>query len=468
MAFFNPVRVAMSKLRQRLGLAPWVALALSMTAVQVLAETYEKTLDNGLKLIVKEDRRAPTAVQMVWYRAGSMDEVDGQSGVAHVLEHMMFKGTPNFGPGEFNKRVAAAGGRDNAFTSRDYTAYFQQVPKDKLEEMMKLEADRMYHLSLEAKEFASELKVVIEERRLRTEDEPTARLHEQMNGVVFQASPYRRPVIGWMNDLENMTVEDAKDWYNTWYVPNNAVVVIVGDVDYPQVLKWADKYYGGLPPGVLPKRRPQEEPPQQGVRRLTVKAPADLPQVVLSYKVPGIRDVEKDVDPFALDVLSSILDGHDAARFTRRLVKESRLAVSANAGYDGLNRGPAVFQLSGAPAPGKNIADLEAALRAEVAKVASDGVSEAELQRARAQLIASETYKRDSMFAQAMEMGMMETVGFSWRDTDRIIARLKTVTAAQVKDVAARYFSDDVLTVAVLDPQPMQFAPRKAVPGLRH
>ena len=446
-----------------------LGVVLAVLATPLLANPFEKRLDNGLKLIVKEDRRAPTAVQMVWYRAGSVDEVDGQSGIAHALEHMMFKGTPNYGAGEFNKRVAAAGGRDNAFTSRDYTAYFQQVPKDSLEEVIKLEADRMYHLTLDAKEFSSEMKVVMEERRLRTEDEPGARLNEQMHAVAFLASPYRRPVVGWMSDLENMTVEDAKDWYNTWYVPNNATVVVVGDVDHRQVFAWVEKYYGGLPPGVLPKRKAQEEPEQHGTRRVTLKAPADLPQVILAFKVPGIRDIDKDTDGFALDMLSAVLDGHDAARFSRSLVKEQRIAISANAGYDGVGRGPSLFYLSASPSPGKTVAELEQALRAELTKVATDGVSEAELQRARAQLIASQTFKRDSMFAQGMEMGQMETIGFSWRDTDRIIDRLKQVSAAQVKEVAARFFKDEGLTVAVLDPQPMPAQPRaKALPGGRH
>lgn len=446
-----------------------VVVLLTFTAFQAVANPHETMLSNGLKLIVKEDRRAPTAVQMVWYRAGSMDEVDGQSGVAHVLEHMMFKGTPNYGPGEFNRLVAAAGGRDNAFTSRDFTAYFQQVPKDKLEEMMRLESDRMQHLTLDPKEFASEIKVVMEERRLRTEDEPNARLEEQLNAMAFQSSPYRRPVIGWMNDLENMTAQDTRDWYKAWYVPNNATVVVVGDVDAKQVLAWAEKYYGVLPKGELPKRRPQVEPVQQGMRRLTVKAPADLPQVSLAFKVPGIRDIDNDVDGFALDILSYVLDGHDAARFTRRLVKESRIAVSAGAWYSGVSRGPSIFHLSGAPAPGKTVAELEAALRAEVARVATDGVTEAELKRARAQLIASETFKLDSMFAQGMEMAQMETIGFSWRDTERIIKRLEGVTAAQVKDVAARYFGDDGLTVGVLDPQPLpEGSHKKPVSGVRH
>ncbi len=223
----------------------------------VLANPFEQQLANGLRIIVKEDHRAPTAAHMVWYHAGSMDETNGTTGVAHLLEHMMFKGTPSTGPGEFSRRVAAAGGRDNAFTNKDYTAYFQQVPKQKLALMMQLEADRMRHLNLDSKEFAQEIKVVMEERRLRTDDQPQSLLYEQALAVALQAHPYRVPVIGWMNDLESMNVGDARTWYTRWYVPNNALVVIVGDVDHQEVFKLAEKYYGALAPRALPARKPQ-------------------------------------------------------------------------------------------------------------------------------------------------------------------------------------------------------------------
>ncbi|MDR3220402.1 MAG: insulinase family protein, partial [Candidatus Accumulibacter sp.] len=226
----------MSPLPRIIRLAAAALLALSLCA-PARADTYEHRLANGLRVIVKEDRRAPTAVHMVWYRAGSIDETNGATGVAHLLEHMMFKGTPGIGAGEFSRLVAAAGGRDNAFTSRDYTAYYQQVPKRELERMIALEADRMRHLTLDPKEFEQEIKVVMEERRMRTDDQPPAALSEQTHAVAFQAHPYRAPVIGWMSDLEAMTAQDARDWYERWYVPNNAYVVIVGDVDHQDVFR---------------------------------------------------------------------------------------------------------------------------------------------------------------------------------------------------------------------------------------
>ena len=433
-----------------------------------LANPYETTLKNGLRVIVKEDRRAPTAIQMVWYRIGSTDEVDGSSGVAHVLEHMMFKGTPSVGPGEFNKRVAAAGGRDNAFTSRDYTAYFQQVPKESLPDMMALEADRMRHLNVDAKEFAQEIKVVMEERRMRTDDNPQSKLFEQMNAVAFQAHPYRRPIIGWMNDLETMTAADAKAWYETWYLPNNAYVVITGDVDHQAVFTLAEKYYGGLEGRALPPRRQQVEPAQEGMRRIIVKAPAELPVLIMGYKAPILRDIDQDSEPYALEMLAAVLDGHDAARFNKKLVREDKVALSAGIDYDNTARGPGMIYLHGTPSEGKTVGDLENALRAEISRVQKDGISDTELKRAKAQLLAGQVYKLDSMFGQAMEIGQIEAVGLPYQKLDRMLEKLQQVTTAQVQAVAKKYFSDDTLTVGVLDPQPLDGKPRRPAVATRH
>jgi zinc protease len=442
-------------------LAPWLLTA-------ALANPYETTLDNGLRIIVKEDNRAPTAVHMVWYRIGSMDEVDGTSGVAHVLEHMMFKGTPSVGPGEFNKRVAAAGGRDNAFTSRDYTAYFQQIPKEKLAEMMQLEADRMRHLTVDPKEFAQEIKVVMEERRMRTDDNPQSKLFEQMNAAAFQAHPYRRPIIGWMSDLETMTAADAKAWYDTWYVPNNAYVVVSGDVKHQEVFALAKKHYGALASRELPARKAQVEPRQEGTRKLTVKAPAELPVLIMGYKAPVIRDPKTDQDPYALQILAAILDGHDAARFNKKLVREDKVALSAGISYDNTARGPGMLYLYGSPSEGKTVADLETALRAEISRIQQSGVSETELKRTKAQLVAGQVYKLDSMFGQAMEVGQMEAVGMHWKDVDVMLAKLQQVSAADVQAVAKKYFNDDALTIGILDPQPLDGKPRRPGVAIRH
>ena len=274
------------------------------------ADTYEYQLNNGLKLIVREDHRAPTVAHMVWYRAGSMDEVNGKTGVAHVLEHMMFKGTHKVKSGEFSRLVAAVGGRENAFTSRDYTAYFQQVEKSKLENVIKLEADRMSNLNFDDAEFFKEIQVVMEERRLRTEDNPSSLLNESLMATAYMSSPYRHPVIGWMNDLQNMKPVDARDWYRSWYAPNNATVVVAGDVDAKKVLALVEKYYGAAAAHELPVRKPQIEPPQKGIKQVQVKAPADNAQLAMAWKAPRLEPGKlDDVEPYALELLTAGLDG---------------------------------------------------------------------------------------------------------------------------------------------------------------
>ncbi|HYF59059.1 MAG TPA: pitrilysin family protein [Burkholderiaceae bacterium] len=427
-------------------------------------------LPNGMKVLVKPDRRAPTVAHMVWYRAGSMDEVNGRTGVAHVLEHMMFKGTKTLAPGEFSRRVAAVGGRENAFTSRDYTGYFQQVHSSRLAEVMTLEADRMANLRLSADEFAKEIRVVMEERRLRTEDRATGLLYEQLMAAAFVAHPYRHPIVGWMSDLEAMTVEDAQAWYDAWYSPSNAILVIAGDVDPEQAFALAQRTYGTVPARAVAPRKPQTEPPQRGLRRIEVKAPAENPYVAMAFRVPGLRAVDGDREPYALELLSSLLDGGESTRFTRDVVRGSRIANRAGAGYDMTQRGPALFTLDGTPAEGRTTADVERALRAEIARIAKEGVPQAELERIKVQYVAGQVYKRDSVFAQAMELAGLEMVGLSHRDADRILERIRSVTVDEVKAVAAKYFGDDQLTVATLLPQPVgeRRAPPPPPAGLRH
>jgi zinc protease len=431
-------------------------------------------LDNGMTVIVKPDRRAPTAVHMVWVRVGAMDEVDGVSGVAHVLEHMLFKGTAELKAGEFSRRVAALGGRENAFTMRDATGYFQQIPAGKLEDVMKLEADRFANNRWPDDEFKRELEVVKEERRLRTEDQPRALMWETLNAAVYEASPYRRPVVGWMSDLEAMTPQDARDFYKHWYVPANATVVVAGDVDPQQVLRLAQKYYGRIPARPVPTRKPRDEPEQAGVRRIEFKAPAEQAYVALAFKVPQLTSFDPgpaNDDALALTVLAAVLDGYSGARLDRALTQGSdRVADSVGAGNGLWGRGPQLFTLDGVPAKGKTPEQVEAALRAEVTKVARDGVNEAELARVKTQWIAGEVYKLDSVMNQARELGGFWVQGLPLDASERLIQRLRGVTAEQVKSVAARYFGDDQLTVGILRPQPVDpnRKPRTPPPGLRH
>lgn len=429
----------------------------------------ERELANGLRVIVKPDHRAPVVVNMVWYRIGSIDEHNGATGVAHVLEHMMFKGSKTVAPGDFSKLIAAAGGRDNAFTSRDYTGYFQTLQNTELPLAFRLEADRMANLVLSQEEFAKEIKVVMEERRWRTDDRPHAVVYERMMAAALSAHPYRNPIIGWMSDLENLTLEDTRRFYDQWYAPNNAIVVVVGDVKPDEVFRLAETHFGGLVHKTLPPRKPQDEPPQLGIKRLTVKASAELPYVLMAYRVPKLQRPSTDWEPYAFKVLENVLSGHAAARLPQRLVKTEQVASSAGAGYDGVGRGPGFFYLSGTPVSGRTAAEIEQGLRLEVQRLVEGGIAADELERVKAQAIATQVYERDSMFYQARQIGWMESIGLSYRDLDLFVEKIQQVTAEQVREVARRYLVDDQLTVAYLDPQPLSAAPRpKAPAGVRH
>ena len=417
------------------------------------------TLSNGMTLIVRPDRRAPTVAHMLWVRVGAMDEVSGTSGVAHVLEHMLFKGTPSLAPGEFSRRMAALGARENAFTSQDNTAYHQQLPSNQLEAVMRLEADRFANNQWADDEFIRELAVVKEERRQRTEESPRARMFEAFSAMSFQAHPYRRPIIGWMSDLDAMTPQDARDFYRRWYVPANAAVVIAGDVDVAQVKALAEKIYGAIPVRAVPARKPQEEPEQSGPRRMEYRAAADQALVVLGYKVPRwtAGDTASDQDALALTVLSAVLDGYSGARLERALVQGvsgQRIADSAGASYGLMGRGPQQFMLTAVPAAGVTPTVAEAALKAEIQRIARDGIGAAELKRVITQWTAGEVYQLDSVFNQARELGSYWVNNMPIDSGDKLMARLRTVTPAQVQSVAQRYFGDEQLTTAVLVPDP--------------
>ena len=458
-----------------LGLLFMSSAAFAQPAVAPAA-VEQFTLANGLTVIVKPDHRAPTVAHMLWVRVGSMDEVDGTSGVAHALEHMMFKGTPTVKAGEFSRRVAALGGQENAFTGRDNTGYYQQIPASRLEDVMRLEADRFAHNQWSDDEFKREIEVVKEERRMRTEESPHAQLYEQANAVTFLASPYRRPIVGWMSDLDAMTPADVRSFYQRWYVPANAAVVVAGDVDVAKVKKLAEKYYGPMVARPVPVRKPRTEPEQKGLRSLDFKAQASQSYVSLAFKVPQLAGADllsatqtptatptaaASRESLALTVLAAVLDGYSGARLERALVQGQgqpageRVADSAGASSGLIGRGPQLFTLDGVPAAGKTTQQVAAALRQQIALVAQDGVSGAELQRVKTQWTASETYKLDSVFSQARELGSNWVQGLPLDANARLIAQLRTVTAAEVQAVAAKYFGDDQLTLATLLPQPM-------------
>jgi zinc protease len=458
-----PARGILSARQLPPALRAWIlGIALLIAcAWPAAARTVEERLPNGLRVIVKEDRRAPTVVQQLWYRAGSIDEQPGVTGVAHVLEHMMFKGTRRFPQGEFSRLVAEVGGRDNAFTNSSATVYHQQVHKSALPLILELESDRMAGLLVSSEEFGKEVRVVMEERRLRTEDNPRSLVYEDLMSTAFAGHPGGWPVIGWMSDLQSMSAEDARAWHRRWYSPGNAVLVIVGDVDAAHALRLVRKFYGKVAARPLPPRKELREPPQRGMRRANVKAPAEQPYLLLGYKVPSVADARHDWEPYALDVLAGVLFGHESARLNQLLVRERRIAHSVGGWYGSISRAPALLVLEGVPVG--ETGSLEQALREQVARLAAELVPEDELVRVKTQMIARELYNRDSLFRQALEMGEFEIAGKSWRDVERIPDRLRSVTAAQVREVAQRYLSDDRMTVAVLDPQPIERSPKSEV-----
>lgn len=446
------------------GLAPLsliATLAGSLVALPAQASSedapkvFERTLDNGLKVLVKPDRRAPILTSQVWYKVGASYEHGGITGVSHVLEHMMFKGTERLGPGEFSRIIAENGGEENAFTGSDYTAYYQNLASDRLEVSFELEAERMRNLSLDPESVTKEIEVVKEERRTRTDDDPQSLTYERFNATAYLASPYRNPVIGWPGDLEDLRLQDIKEWYRQWYSPNNATLVVAGDVDPEQVFALAEKHFGPLKAETIAPPKTRREPPQEGEKRITVKAPAQEPYLLMGYKVPAVAEASEEWEPYALEMLASVLDGGGSARFARELVRGTQVASSAGTSYSAFSRLPGLFLLDGVPAKGKDIPALEAAIRAQIERVQSERVDPEELERIRTQLIAGKVYEKDSVFYQAMQLGQLETVGLGWELAERYVDKLAAVTPEQIQAVAKKYLIPDRLTVAVLDPQPL-------------
>jgi len=414
---------------------------------------HEKVLKNGLKVLVKEDRRAPVMVSQIWYKVGASYEHDGVTGLSHVLEHMMFQGTDKLEPGEFSKIIAANGGRENAFTGADYTAYFQTMEASRLEVSLRLEAERMQHLKLQEKEFVKELQVVMEERRMRTEDKPQSQAYEYFKAMAFTSSPYRNPIIGWMQDLEDMKLADLAAWYKQWYAPNNATLVVVGDVQADEVFKLAEHYFSPIPAVDFKPVKQRIEVPQVGLRRGIVKQTAKVPYLLMGYKVPVLNSLENTDDVYALEVLSGILSGGNSARLESNLVRGSQIASSASAGYDMNARLPTLFLFDGVPVDGRSVDELERALLEQIKQLQDKPVAQKELDRIKAQVIAASVYEKDSNFYQGMQLGMLETVGVGWQRSAEYVEKVNAVSAEQLQQVAIKYLIEDHLTVVQMLPK---------------
>jgi zinc protease len=450
----------------------------SLVAADNTVDVYQ--LKNGLKLLIKQDHRAPVVVSQIWYKVGSAYENDGTTGISHVLEHMMFKGTERFGPGQFNRIIAENGGQDNAFTSRDYTAYFQMLEKSRLAVSFEMEADRMRNLMLanpkfsekSAEEFKKELEVVKEERRMRTEDNPRALTAEQFNSVAFSNSTYKHPIIGWMTDLDVMSVDDLRQWYQRWYAPNNATLVVVGDVQPKEVYALAEKYFGAIAAQPIQAVKPRTEIPQLGVREMHVRTPAQVPYLLMGYKTPVLKTLSKDAqwEAYALEVLSGVLGGSRTSRLDRILVRDKQIAVAADVEYNLGALQEDMLTIDATPSNGKSIAELKQAIIEQITALKNELIKPDELERIKAQVIAHDVYQKDSGFYQGMELGIYETVGLGYQQAAEYLPRVRAITAEQVQQVARKYLNEDQLSVAILDPQPVTLKTRPPMPssGLLH
>ncbi|NJM29952.1 MAG: insulinase family protein [Rhizobiales bacterium] len=422
-------------LATRIVVAALLLLAFFLPARALDIDVTNFKLENGMEVVVIPDRRAPVVTHMVWYRVGSADEVSGKSGLAHFLEHLLFKGTKKHPPGEFNRIIDVNGGEDNAFTSRDYTAYFQRIASDRLELVMELEADRMQNLVLTDENVIPELDVVREERRERTENDPSSLLQEQVEAAMYTAHPYGRPVIGWMSEVAQLTKEDALAFYRAHYTPANAILIVAGDVDADQVKRLAGKHYGALKNSFEPMpRKRTPEPAPIAARRVEMKDPrVSSVSIQRSYLAPTSSTAE-GLEAEALDVLAQIVGGGSQSRLYKRLVVENSLAAYTGAWYggDGLDYG--TFGVYAAPVPGADVAKVEAEIDTVLAEVVAKGVTQDELDRARTKLLADSVYALDSQSSLARMFGAALTTGSTVAD---VLGWERDVEALKPEDLAA-------------------------------
>ena len=436
-------------MRRFLGVIAMVVLLTTPAWAQSTDAVVATTLDNGLRVLLLEDHRSPIVSFQMWYRVGSRNERPGATGIAHFLEHMMFKGTPTYGPRQFAQLVEQNGGEDNAFTSKVVTSYYVNIAADKIDLVIDLEADRMQNLLLDPREINSERQVVIEERRTRTEDDPGGFLGEEVSSLAYKNHPYGHPIIGWMEDLKRITPEEIRAFYKTYYVPNNAILVAVGDFKAPEVLAKIKTRFGTIPKGATPPPVVTVEPLQNGDRRVLVKKEAQLPIVYLGFHVPN----QQSPDAPALELLSTILSSGRASRLYRGLVHERQLALEAGGDYSYFAFDPPLFWFWGTPMPGQTPETMEKALLEEMERLKKAPVTDEELTRARNQTEASFVFQEDSVHRRAALLARFELLG-SYAGKDKFLERLRGVTAADIQRVASTYFADERKNVGVLIPRP--------------
>ena len=437
-------------MRRRLSVLALLALVATVstgTAAEP-ARVMAVTLDNGLRVLLLEDHRSPIVSLQLWYRVGSRNEARGATGIAHFLEHLMFRGTPSHPPGEYARIVERNGGQDNAFTSQDVTSYYVDIAADRLDQVLALEADRMHNLTLDPKIITSEREVVIEERRTRTEDDPGGALGEEVSALAYRAHPYGQPIIGWMVDIRRITQDEIAAFYKTYYAPNNALLVAAGDFKAESVLAKIKAVFGPIPRGSEPPKVLAIEPEQNSERRLLVQRPAELPIVYLGYPVPN----HESADAGPLEVLSVVLSGGRSSRLYRHLVYERQLALEAGGDYSYFSFDPNLFWFYATPLPGQTPQTLEKELLGEMAQLAKEPVGEEELQRAKNQIESGFVFQEDSVHRRAALLARFELVG-GYALKDQYLDRIRAVTAADLQRVAKKYFTEDKKNVGVLLPK---------------
>lgn len=436
-------------------ISPIYLICSLVLATPALADNsiFEYQLDNGLKIVVRQDNTTPLVLSEMWYKIGSSYENEGTTGVSHVLEHMMFKGTPNYPSGKIFSIVASQGGEQNAETTQDYTMYYQEWAPSNLATSFAIEADRMQHLNLDPKLFKSELQVVEEESKLRVSSDPNAVTQVRFNAAAFPNNPYAHPVIGWPGDLAQLTVDNLRAWYQTWYVPNNAILVVVGDVNPNDVYQLAKHYFGNIPEKPLPEIKKFYMLSKQATTRITVNAPANLSALFIGFNVPSAISEPNSKEPYALFVLSQLLAGNDSARLPKQLVRDKNIANDVGADYELYARLPTLLQISANPADGKTTNALEQAILAEIQELQTTPVSAAELNRVKTAAITDNIYARDSLTNEADMIGSFEIVGLTPKELDNFEKQINRVTAEDVQNVAKKYLISANMTVGVLSPQ---------------
>jgi zinc protease len=424
----------------------------SVAAERFAPDAASFDLANGMQVVVIPDHRTPVVTHMVWYKVGAADEPPGKSGVAHFLEHLMFKGTPSHPDAAFSRIVAERGGQENAFTSQDYTAYYQRVAREHLPLVMELEADRMANLVLSDKDIVAEREVVLEERRSRTDNDPASQLSEEMSAALYRAHPYGRPIIGWEHEIRALNRADAIEFYNTYYTPNNAILIVAGDVTPDEVRKLAAGIYGKVARRAEPGKRVRPtEPPQRAERRITL-AHDRVEQASLqrAYDVPGENGAKGEAE--ALEVLAELLGGGTTSRLYRKLVVEQKIATSVGAYYSGGALDNGSFDLHAVPRGETSLDELETALDAAIADLVENGVSDEELKRAREELLAGAVYAQDSQYLLTRAFGTALTTGRRLEDVQTWPARIASVTADDLVAVARKYLNPSRSVVGILKP----------------